>query len=189
MKQHLRFWSIPGIAAIVRSELFCVAGVAYRKAVILTCWQEKKKQILYLCHVFGWNPPALHSILWCLHQNSFLGHGKAGGTGSNRHSHCQGSGGCKALSDEIEREERRFPIVCVCVGSLGGFMLTGWACFRPIRTSSPHLPPLPSCQSSAVSYGLECRQGLGPFTDSDFFSLNKSSFYFFLWILYWGIDD
>ena len=56
----------------------------------------------------------------------------------------------------------------------------GWACFRPIRTSSPHLPPLLSCQSSAVSYGLECRQGLGPFSDSDFFFfLTKVLFFFF----------
>ena len=79
--------------------------------------------------------------------------------------------------------------LCVCWVSRRFSCSLGWACFRPIRTSSPHLPPLLSCQSSAVSYGLECRQGLGPFSDSDFFFFfNKSSFFFFsfLWILYWG---
>ena len=71
--------------------------------------------------------------------------------------------------------------LCVCWVSRRFSCSLGWACFRPIRTSSPHLPPLLSCQSSAVSYGLECRQGLGPFSDSDFFFfLTKVLFFFFL---------
>lgn len=64
MRQHLRFWAIPGIATIVRSELLCVAGVAYRKAIILTFWHEKMADFVFvLCCPFGWNPSAMRFLV------------------------------------------------------------------------------------------------------------------------------
>lgn len=46
--------------------------------------------------------------------------------------------------DEVEREERRFPGVCVCVGSLGGFMLAGVGLLQAHQNflPTPSTPPL-----------------------------------------------
>lgn len=85
MKQHLRFWGIPGIAAIVVSELFCVAGVAYRKAIILTHWREKIAGFVFiLCSPFGWTPSALQCLVMLSSGHWTPGLGKAGAIGSDR---------------------------------------------------------------------------------------------------------
>lgn len=107
--------------------------MAYRKAIILTCWQEKIADFVFiLCCPFGWNPSALHSILWCFHQSTSSGSQQGRGYWEQlTQVSSKVPVGAESLVMRLEGKQSHFPWLTVCLRPQGGSMCTwvGPGCF------------------------------------------------------------